>query len=96
MLIQRYRNSAPRWGGGVGGRERAHTRPLAALFMFFFSFPLGLPYANWAQTGALLYLKCSLVLEPSFDLPLVYFHGLYPSMSFSHPHFGLFFPILTT
>ena len=36
----------------------------------------------------------TLVLGPSFDLPLFYFRGLFPSLSFSHRHFGLLFPIL--
>ena len=35
-------------------------------------------------------------LGPFFDLPLFYFHGLFPSLSFSQPHFGVLFPILTT
>ena len=38
----------------------------------------------------------TLVLGPFFDLSLFYFHGLFPSLSFSHCHFGLLFPILTT
>ena len=32
----------------------------------------------------------------SFDLPLFYFRGLFPCLSFSLRHFGLLFPILTT
>ena len=32
----------------------------------------------------------------SSDLPLLYFCGLFPSLSFSHHHSGLLFPILTT
>ena len=36
------------------------------------------------------------VLGSFFDLPLFYFHGLFSSLSFSHHHFGLLFPILTT
>ena len=35
------------------------------------------------------------ILGPSFDLPLFYFRGLFPSLSFSHCHFGLLFPILS-
>ena len=35
-------------------------------------------------------------MGPFFDIPLFYFHGLFPSLSFSHLHFGLLFPILTT
>ena len=66
--------------------------PLALLFIICFSSPLGLPYVNWASRSALFYLRSSL----SLDLPLFYFCGLFPSLSFSHYHFGLLFPILTT
>ena len=39
----------------------------------------------------------SAVLPDSFfDLPLFYFRWLFPSLSFSHHHFGLLFSILTT
>ena len=63
------------------------------LYMFFL-LPLGLPYVNWAsQEGCLFYLRSSL---QSSDLPLFYFHGLFPSFSFSHCHSGLLFPILST
>ena len=73
-----------------GGRERA----LWLLFLYVFFLPLGLPYVNWAsQECCLLYLKSSL---QSSDLPLFYFRGLFPSLSFSHCHSGLLFPILTT
>ena len=41
----------------------------------------------------MLYLRSSLW---SSDLPLFYFLELFPSLSFSHHHFGLLFPILTT
>ena len=58
---------------------------------FYMSFPPpGLPYVNWAsQECCLFYLRSSLW---SSDLPLFYFRGLFPSLSFSHPHSGLFFP----
>ena len=56
--------------------------------------PLGLPYVNWAsQECCLFYLRPSL---RSSDVPLLYFHGLFPSLSFSHLHSVLLFPILTT
>ena len=77
-------------------RETPHPYPgliLAPLFMFFL-LPLSLPCVNWAsQEGCLLYLRFSL---PSSDLPLFYFHELFPSLSFSHHHSGVLFPILTT
>ena len=72
-----------------GERERA----LAPLSICCF-LPLGLRYVNWAsQERCLFYLKSSL---QSSDLPLFYFHGLFSSLSFSHRHSGLLFPILTT
>ena len=80
----------PQHTEGEGGREREreHT-PFGCSFYMFFSFPLGLPYANSAQAGALFYLKSSLW---SSDLPLFYFHGLYPSLSFTLPPFWTAFP----
>ena len=75
------------------GRERERPGPLAPLFICFF-LPLGLLCVNWAsQECCFFYLKSSL---QSSDLPLFYFHGLFPSLSFSHRHSGLLFPILTT
>ena len=85
-------------------RGREGESPLAPLFICF-SLPLGLPHANWAsQECYLFYLKSSLrssdlpltFLGSSFDLPWFYFRGLFPSLSFSHRHSGLLFPILTT
>ena len=53
-----------------------------------------LPYVNWAiQKGCLFYLRSSL---QSLDLPSFYFLRPFPSLSFSHRHFGLHFPILST
>ena len=77
-------------------RVRGRERPLALwlLFLYDFLFPLGLPYINWAsQECWLFYLRSSL---QSSDLPLFYFCRLFPSLSFSHRHSGLLFPILTT
>ena len=72
------------------GREREHA--LAPLFICF-SLPLGLPAANWAsQECCWFYLRSSL---RSSDLPLFYFHGLFPSLSFSYHHSGLLFSTLT-
>ena len=79
---------------GEAGRER-EKKPLAPghLFLCFF-LPLGLPYVNWAsQERCLFYLRSSLW---SWDLPLFYFHRVFPSLSLSHRHSGLLFPILTT
>ena len=56
------------------------------LFLYVF-LSLGLYYVNWAsQECCLFYLRSSLW---SSDLPLFYFCGLFPSLSFSHGHFGL-------
>ena len=75
----------------VHGRERPPA--LWLLFLYIFH-PLGLPYVNWArQECCLFYLRSSLW---SLDLPLFYFHRLFPSLSFSHHHSGLLFCILTT
>ena len=76
-------------------RERVHThageRPPALwlLFFMFFLLPLGLPYVNQASQGCcLFYLRSSL---QSSDLHLFNFFRLFPSLSFSHHHSGLFF-----
>ena len=56
-------------------------------FDMLFLLPLSLPYVNWAsQEGQLFYLRSSLW---SLHLPLFYFCGLFPSLSFNHHHFGL-------
>ena len=60
----------------------------SSFYMFFSS-----PWACSSQEGCLFHLRFSLW---SLDLPLFYFCGLFPSLSFSHRHFGLLFPILTT
>ena len=73
--------------------KRDTSGPLAPFFIGFF-LPLGLPYVNWAsQECCLSHLRPSL---QSSDLPLLYFRGLFPSLSFSHQHSRLLFPILTT
>ena len=73
--------------------KRGEPWPFGSSFCMFF-LPLGLPYVNWAsQECCLSYLRSSL---RSSDFPLFYFHRLFPSLSFSHHHFGLLFPILTT
>ena len=67
---------------------------LFVLYVFFSHLPLSLLYVNWAsQEGCLFYLRSSLW---SSDLPLFYFQGLSPSLSFIHHYSGLLFPILTT
>ena len=59
-----------------------------------FPLPLGLPCVSWAsQECCFFYLRSSLW---SSDLPLFYFCGLFPFLSFSHCQSGPFPPILTT
>ena len=74
-----------------------HRRERESQLWLFFSYvflSLGLSYVNWAsQECCLFYLRSSL---RSLDLPLLYFRRLFPSLSFSHHHFGLLFPILPT
>ena len=74
-------------------RDREERPPaLQLLFLCFFPLPLGLPYVNWAgQEYCLFYLRSSLW---SLYPPLFYFCGLFPSLSFSHHHSGLLFPML--
>ena len=64
----------------VGERPPA----LWLLFLCFF-LPLGLPYVNCAsQECCLFYLRSSLW---SSDLPLFYFHGLFPWIPFSYSNY---------
>ena len=71
--------------------------PLAPLFICFFPPPRP-TLCKLGSPGVLFVLPevLTLVLGPSFDLPFFYFHGLFPSLSFSHRHFGPLFSILTT
>ena len=70
--------------------EKRGAQPnFGSSFYMAFLLCLGLPYVNWAsQESCLFYLSSSL---RSSDLPLFYFRGLYPSLSFSHRHSGLIF-----
>ena len=87
---ERKRESTPK---RVRVNERAPALWLLFLYVFFL-LPLGLSYVNWAsQEFCLFYLRSSL---QSSDLPLFCFRGLSPSLSFSHHHSGLLFPVLTT
>ena len=62
----------------AGGRVR-DPRPFGSSFSIFF-LPLGLAYVNWAsQECCLFYLRSSLW---SSHIPLFYFLGLFPSLSF--------------
>ena len=100
----------PNYGGGNKIMASSFKKPLHALphsvppilqqsllassFYTFVSMPLSLPYADWAsQESCFFHLRFSL---RSVDFLLFHFHGLFPFLSFSHCHFGLLFPILTT
>ena len=75
-------------------KRREATSSILALPFMFFLLALSLPYVTWAsQEGCLFYLNFSFW---SSDLPLFYCHGFFPSLSFSHHHSGLLFPILAT
>ena len=63
-------------------RTRARERECTWLLLLYVFFPLGLPYANWAQPGMLFYLKSSL---QSSDLPLTFLCSIFA---------GFFFPCL--
>ena len=86
---------------GGGWRERAHTcgeerkrERFGSSFYMFFP-PSGHALCKSGQPGVLFVLPevLTLVLGRSFDLPLFYFRGLFPSLSFSHRHLGLLFPV---
>ena len=76
---------------GVGGGGESTWLLLLHVF-----FPLGLPYANWAQPGVLFYLNSSLW---SLGLSLTFLCsilGAFPFLVFSPLPFWTPFPILTT
>ena len=74
--------------------QRTGERELALAPLCICLSLMGLSYVNWAsQECCLFYLRSSL---GSLDLLWFYFRGLFPSLSFSHCHFGLLFPILPT
>ena len=59
----------------AGEKEREKALWLLLLYVFF---PLGLPYANWAQLGVLFYLKSSL---RSSDLSLTFLCSIFAGFS---------------
>ena len=82
--------SVPACGGWRVERERERPYPCrrerergerqnAWLLLLYVFFPLGLPYANWAQPGALFYLKSSL---RSSDLPFTFLCSIFRDFPF--------------
>ena len=93
MTIQRQEEkSAPASEGVWREKER---EPFGSSCICFF-LPPEPALCKLGLAGALFVLPevFTPVLGPSFDLPLFYFRGLFPSLSFSHHHFGLLSPIL--
>ena len=78
MRACRSKDAKRRVPQSAGEREKERPLSLWLLFLNIFSSPLGLPYVNWAsQECCLFYLRFSL---RSSDLPLFYFHGLFPCL----------------
>ena len=82
---------------GEGAREhgRGERGPWPSGPSFCFFLPPGPTLCKLDYLGV-LFLLLTPVLGLSFDLPLFYFCGLFPSLSFGHQRFGLLCPILTT
>ena len=74
------RRAPQRAGAGERERDRERVWALWPLFWYVFPPPLVPSYANWAQPGALFYLKSSL---RSSDLPLTFLCSIF--MGFSLP-----------
>ena len=85
FIWQAKENASWRHEGWLTQKFQREERPEAQfwlLFLWVFLLPLNLPRLNWAgQEGCLFHLRFSLF---SSDLPLFYFHRLFPSLSFSH------------
>ena len=78
------------------GRERERKHFGSSFYVFFFLPPEPALCKLGLVRSAVLPEVLTLVLGPPFDLSLFNFCGLSSSLSFSHRHFGLLFPILTT
>ena len=97
FIWQAKENTSWRLEGGPSQKTQREERSEAQfwlLFSCFFLLSLSLPYVNWtSQEGCLFHLRFSF---QSSRLPLFFFCGLFPPLSFSHHHSGLLFPTLTT
>ena len=93
-LVSKGKYILKAWGRADPRDMKRSKRPNFGSSFYVFLLPLSLPYVKRAsKEGCLLYLRFSL---RSLDLPLFYFHRLCPSLSFSHHHSRLLFPVLTT
>ena len=96
-IWQAEEDTSSRHEGGPTQKIRREERPQvrfgSSCYMFFLV-RLSLPFVNWSsQENCLFHLRFSF---QSSDLPLFYLCKIFPSLSFSHHHSGLIFPILTT
>ena len=91
FIWQAKENTSLRLEGWLTQKIQREEKPGAnfvSSFYVLFLRRLSLSYVNWAsQEGCLFYLRYSLW---SLDLSLFHFRGLFPSLSFSHHHSGLF------
>ena len=90
--IQRCEEKSAQEHGEGGGRGE----PFGSSFYMFFSSPWACPMQIRLSQECCSTWSPHSGPGPSFDLPLFCFRGLFSSLSFSHRHFGLLFPILTT
>ena len=77
------------------GRPQRGGLGLSFFLLYICLLPsLSLPYARWASRGGACFFHLKFSLQ-STDFLLFRFCSLF-SLSFSHHHFGILFPILTT
>ena len=74
--------------------QRREASVLLGFLLYIYLLSLQSALCKMCQSGGLFVL--SEVLTGSQDLPLFYFCGLFPSLSFSHHPSVLLFPILTS
>ena len=93
FIWQAKENTSSRHDGGLPKRREGLN--LGSSFYMGFLLPLSLLFVNWAsQEGCLFHLMFLFWLSLwSLDFLLFHFHRLFLSLSFSHCHFGLLFPV---
>ena len=96
VLFGKQRKIYPQgvWGSQPKRNKEKRGPQFCLLFLCFFSPPLETALCKLFQPGGLFFSPevLTLVLGPSSVL----FLQAFPSLSFSHCHSGLLFPILTT